>query len=89
MYLKLGNLTVAQFAEKVEAEFTDEELKFLESYRTNHASKIGDNEFHIFEHPSISINIGHEAMKDTLPVWTAANERKMFNQQIGFYPAHA
>lgn len=87
MYLVLGNLTVSEFARRVETAFTAEEITTLESFRTNSAQEIGAGEFHIFADPAIQIHIGTEALAATLPLWTAANNRKPFNGEVNFYPA--
>jgi hypothetical protein len=84
--LKLGNLTVKRFAEIVGADFTEEEVALLEAYRVDLASSKDPATFHIFQDPAISIHIGEDAMAATMPTWTAANERKPFNREIGFYP---
>lgn len=86
MILKLGNLTVKRFAELVGADFTEEEAALLELYRTDLAGSKDPERFHIFEDPAISIHIGAGAMVATIGTWTAANERKPFNREIGFYP---
>lgn len=86
MIIKFGNLTVRQFAERVGAEFTPEELELLESHRTDTAGFTDPGKFHIFEDPAISIHIGSAAQVELLPVFSAANARRTFNREITFYP---
>lgn len=86
MYIKFGNLTVREFAEKVGTEFTDEEVEILESHRSDPATFDDPDKFHIFLDPAISINIGAEAFESTKAIWVAANARKPFNREISFHP---
>jgi hypothetical protein len=87
MNLKLGNLTVTQFAEKVGAEFTEEEVALLETHRSDLAEFSDPNAFHIFDTPAISIHIGQvAATNEVLDVFKRANARRAFNREIGFYP---
>lgn len=87
MYMVLGNLTVAQFAERVGASFTDDELELLESHRSNNAQSIPADKFHIFDSPAISVYIGADALGAPLDAFKAANARQPFNREVGFYPA--
>ena len=86
MFLRLGNLTVKEFAKLVEADFTEEELALLESHRTSTASFTDQSKFHIFQDPAISISIGKVALEATLSIWQQANSRKPFNREVGLYP---
>lgn len=83
----LGNLTVAEFASRVGAEFTEEERTELKKYRVQNASKIPTNGFHIFDAPVISIHIGKECLDKTKSIWSASNDRKTWNREVSFYPA--
>lgn len=87
MLMVLGNLTVRQFAERVGAEFTDEEVERLELYRTNTAEFSDTAKFHIFDSPAINVYVGEVALKEAVPIFVAANERKKFNREVSFYPA--
>lgn len=87
MNIKFGNLTMRQFADKVQADFTDEELETLEGYRTDIAEFTDPGKFHIFDDPAISINIGSECIAaGALGIFTAANTRKTFTGEVAFYP---
>jgi hypothetical protein len=86
MNLRFGNLTVAEFAERVGTEFTAEELALLESYRTSTASFAEPDKFHIFDDPAISISIGAIALAATQQIWVDADRDNPFNQKINFYP---
>lgn len=86
MNLRLGNLTVEQFGELVGADLTAEEIAMLETYRTDRADFTDPAKFHIFEHPAVSVVIGQVAFAEAAPVFIAANDRKPFNREVGFYP---
>lgn len=86
MYIRLGNLTVQQFAERVGATFTDEEAATLEVHRSDKAQLTDPSKFHIFEDPALSITIGSDAAKSVLPIFQAADARTQFNQSVPFYP---
>ena len=87
MYMVLGNLTVAQFAERVGTSFTDDELALLESHRSANAQSIPADKFHIFDSPAISIYIGAEALGAPLDAFKAADARQPFNREVSFFPA--
>lgn len=88
MNLRFGNLTMRQFADKVEADFTAEELATLESQRTDTAEFTDPTKFHIFDDPGISISIGSECIAaGTLGIFEAANARKTFKVEVAFYPS--
>ena len=88
MIIKFGNLNMAQFATAVGADFTPEELGFLESRRSSNASMTDPNGFHIFDDPRISITIGSEAVRGRVAeFFKAANARKTFNREVTFYPS--
>ena len=84
--IRFGNLTVQQFADKVGADFTADEIAALESQRTDHAEFTDPAKFHIFDDPAVCIVIGTEAERDALPVFCAADGRRSFNRQVSFYP---
>jgi len=79
--LRLGNMSPEAFAEKVGAEFTEEEMTHLKSVWSQQASLTGAEDFHIFEAPAISITVGSAGSK-TIKVFAAANQRKVFNREI-------
>lgn len=83
-YLKLGNVSPQEFASKVEADFTDEEMAALEAAWSRNAVLSGDDQFHIFRDPRLSIHVG-SASAPVLQVFINANSRKEFNQQV---PVH-
>jgi hypothetical protein len=83
----MGNLTVAQFMERVGAAATPEEVEWLERSRTDTAQFTNSDKFHIFDDPAISIVIGADAMNRTIDVWKRINARQEFNREVGFYPA--
>lgn len=87
MILRLGNLTVAQFMERVGGDATPGEVAELEAARTDEANFTDPTRFHIFDDPGISIVIGADCLTDTLPVWQRINARRPFNREVGFYPA--
>lgn len=84
--IKLGNLTVQQFMERVGAEATPEEITLLESYRTDTAENHDPRKFHIFKDPAISIHIGSAALREVGPVFARINGRRAFNREVTFYP---
>ncbi|MEJ7648672.1 MAG: hypothetical protein WKF57_06525 [Nakamurella sp.] len=86
MNVVFGNLTVAQFAEQVGAEFTAAELAELESHRTDFARSGDPGTFHIFDNPAVQVHIGAAAMADTRHIWEAANNRALFNRPVSFFP---
>lgn len=83
MYLRMGNLTPAQFAERVGSEFTADELLELAGMRSGNATLAGPNDFHIFCDPSISVTIGSRDCA-ALELFKAANARKQFNRPVDF-----
>ena len=88
MLIKFGNLNMAQFATAVGADFTPDELEFLESRRSSNASVTDPNGFQIFDDPGISITIGSQAVKGRVAeVFRAANAHKTFNREVKFYPS--
>lgn len=89
MLMVLGNLTVAQFAERVGTSFTDDELALLEAHRSADAQTIPADKFHIFDSPAISIYIGADALGAPLEAFKAANERQKFNREVSFFPARS
>lgn len=85
MYIKLGNMTVKQFADAVGADFTDDEMEYLESKRCDLAEFTNPEGFHIFEDPSISINLGQKAYAGrVVETFKAANNRKEFTRKVVF-----
>lgn len=87
MHLRLGNLTVAQFAERVHAEIQPDELAWLEERRTNDANFTDPTKFHIFDSPRVMVVIGAECYDETLSTWQLINARRLFNPEVPFYPA--
>lgn len=87
MYLRMGNLTVRQFADRVNADFSDNEVEFLEDLRTDVAQFEDSNRFHIFDDPAISVVVGREAMPAVIDTFTTANSRRAFTREVSFYPA--
>ncbi|WP_258933222.1 hypothetical protein [Nesterenkonia pannonica] len=88
--LKLGNLTVREFAEAVNADFTDEELEFLERHRSDETRLESADQFHIYKDPCISIHIGAEAASGAvLQTFVAANARRTFSQEVSFHAEKA
>lgn len=87
MLMVLGNLTVAQFAERVGTSFTDDELALLEAHRSNDAQMIPADKFHIFDSPAINVYIGADALGAPLDAFKAADARQKFNRPVTFYPA--
>lgn len=87
MNLRLGNLTVAQFMERVEGAATPDEIEWLERWRTDDANFSDPDAFHVFDDPAISIVIGAGCMNRTGDVWKRINSRRAFNREVGFYPA--
>ena len=79
--VRLGNLTPERFAEKVETEFTKEELDYLRSVRTGRANVTGPDDFHIFEHPAISVTVVSVDSR-VIEVFMAANDRAEFNRRV-------
>lgn len=84
MYLKLGNLSPKNFAEIVESEFNEDELKELNDAWSQKAELTGPEDFHIFKDPSITIHIGSVESR-ALEIFKAANARKQFNREISFH----
>lgn len=91
MGLVLGNLTVQQFAEAVEAKFTPDEIELLESARTDVAEFTDPAAFHIFDTPQIAVYLGSDLKSDSavLAAFVAANERSEFSRVVSFYPSPA
>lgn len=86
MYLRFGNLTVNQFADRVGAVFTDEEIETLEAARSHQASVTDPGQFHIFDDPALVVTLGRDAVESVLPIFAAANDRSEFTQPVSFYP---
>ena len=87
MFIRLGNLTVAQFMERVGAAATPEEVEWLERWRTDEANFTAPGKFHIFDDPAISIVIGAACLNRTLATWKRIDARQKLNQEVRFYPA--
>lgn len=87
MLIRFGNLTVAQFMERVGGAATPDEIEWLERWRTDAANFTDPDRFHIFDAPGISIVIGAGCMNRTIDVWKRINARQAFNREVGFYPA--
>ena len=84
MYIKFGNLSAEKFAEIVGAEFTEEELQHLNKNWSRKADLTGSEDFHIFDDPAISINVG-STTSETIKIFIAANARKTFSRSITFH----
>lgn len=84
MYLKFGNLSPEKFAERVGTEFTPDELVHLRSVWSMNATLTGPEDFHIFDDPTISVDIGSVESR-TVVIFAAANARKEFNREVSFY----
>jgi hypothetical protein len=85
--LRLGNLTVKQFAARVGSMVSEADEAELESYRTNDASFTDPTKFHIFSDPAPSIVIGADALTATLPIWQRMHREAPFDREVGFYSA--
>lgn len=75
--IMLGNLSPEQFARRVDADFTEEEIAQLRSVWSQQAELTGPEDFHFFDIP-LTMTFGsmdNEAMK----IVKAANERKTFS----------
>ena len=83
-YFKLGNLSPEEFATRVGAEFTFEELDHLRSVWSQKATLTSDEDFHIFDAPAISIHIGSIESR-TVEIFKAANARKTFGREVSFH----
>lgn len=83
-HLRFGNLTVAEFAARVGAQFTTQEIETLESRRSDYASFTDKSAFHIFDDPSIAVHLGQDA-HDLVPIFVRANDRSTFTREVGFY----
>ena len=81
MEIRLGNLTPRQLADRVGLTFTKPEMDALNNARSGKARLTGPEDFHIFEHPAISITIG-STKSVALAILLAANIRKPATQQI-------
>ncbi|MDR0708445.1 MAG: hypothetical protein LBF77_00080 [Spirochaetaceae bacterium] len=51
MGIMLGNLTIKEFSERSKVVFNDDDIKYLEEHREEHATIIPKNRFHIFDMP--------------------------------------
>lgn len=87
MYLRFGNLTVQEFADRVGAVFTDDEIATLEAARNPQATVTDPGQFHIFDDPALAVTLGPDAIESVLPIFTAANDRNAFTEPVSFYPA--
>lgn len=86
MLIKFGNMTVKEFATAVGADFTAEELDYLESKRSDIAEFTDPEAFHIFNDPAISIHLGQLAYQGrVVEVFKAANDRVKFNREVSFH----
>ena len=83
MFLKLGNLSPEEFANRVGSAFTDDELAYLRSVWSQKATLTSPGDFHIFDDPTISIHIG-SATGQTVDTFVAANTRSTFNRPVQF-----
>lgn len=80
MIIRFGNLTVQEFADLADANFTDEEKSILESHRSDIADH-ADGTFHIFRDP-LGFSVGEDVKNTVNPILIRANERKKFSRQV-------
>lgn len=83
MYLRMGNLSPEQFAEKVGTEFTAEEVATLRACWSQQATLTGPNDWHAFDDPAISVTVGSRE-SPMVAIATAASARKPFNRPVTF-----
>lgn len=83
MNIRLGNLSPEQFADRVGAEFTSDELAELHSVWSQWAELTGPEDFHIFDAPTIFVTIGSVSSR-AVEIFKAANARKTFNREVTF-----
>jgi hypothetical protein len=80
MIIRFGNLTPREFAQRVGAEFTTEELRHLTALRSGNAKLTGPQDFHIFEDP-LCITVG-SVDSHAMEIFTAANARHGFEKRV-------
>jgi hypothetical protein len=70
----MGNLSPEEFAGRVGADFTHEEIAVLRSTWSRMADLSGPEDWHIFDSPSISITVGNPTAR-ALAILVRANDR--------------
>lgn len=78
--IMLGNLSPEEFARRVDAEFTDEEIAQLRSTWSQKAELTGPEDFHFFDIP-LAITFGSMDNK-AMEILKAANDRKTFSRPV-------
>lgn len=86
MFLRMGDLRPAEFAERVGAEFTPDELALLEAHYEPNASFDGPRGLHIFDDPAISMTVGAETLNQIRDVLIESNDRRSWNRDVPIYP---
>ena len=84
MLLRFGNLSPEELAGHVGAVFTDEEITYLRSVWSKHATLTGPDDWHAFDDPAVSIHVG-SAESETVRVLQASNARATWTREVHVY----
>lgn len=82
--LRIGNVSLGDFAALVGAEFTDDERAHLMASRSGKAELTNAEDWHIFDAPALVITVG-AADSRTAAIFVAADQRRRFEKAVSVF----
>lgn len=81
MNIRLGNLTMFQFEDRIGIKLNDEDKNWLQAHKQDNAQRIGKDEFHIFDMP-FSIIVGSKIKNELVEILTKYNDIHTFDEEL-------
>lgn len=81
MNIKLGNLTIFQFEERIGHKLSEEDRDWLKEHKQENAQHIKKNKLHIFDIP-FCIIVGSEISNDLVEMLKKYDDIKQFKEEL-------